>query len=82
MKYTAIFRVYDNPNLAYKCFFKESEKKKRFNLSVKKNNRFAELKINARDTVALKAITNSMVKLLQAYESVQEVEDTEEEKHE
>ena len=70
MKYKAIFQVANNQDLLYKCLLQEQDKKERFQLKIIKKPKYLEIVMFADDNTALKAISNSMVKMLELYEKL------------
>ena len=71
MRYKAIFQVEGNQELLYKCLSQEQDKKDRFELKIRKRPKMLEIIMLADDHIALKAITNSMSKMLELYERLE-----------
>ncbi|HIH43275.1 TPA: hypothetical protein HA246_06560 [Candidatus Woesearchaeota archaeon] len=74
MRYKAIFQVEGNQELLYKCLSQEQDKKDRFELKIRKRPKMLEIIMLADDHIALKAITNSMSKMLELYERLEKIE--------
>ncbi len=71
MSYEAVIRVNKEPSLILKCF--EPEQKcigDRSQYTIKKGKNSVEFNIKAKDAVALKAMTNSIIKMLEVIEKV------------
>jgi len=75
MSYLARLRVYKNPDMIYKCFCSESKtlRTNRSNYTIKKHKDYVEFDIKAKDSVALRATFNSIIKMLTVYEKMQEL---------
>ncbi len=71
MKYKLIFQIDGNQELLYKCLSQEQDKKDRFELKIRKKPKQVEIIMLANDHVALKAITNSMSKMLELFEKLE-----------
>ncbi|MBI2135975.1 hypothetical protein HYU06_02815 [Candidatus Woesearchaeota archaeon] len=71
MKYKVIFQIDGNQELLYKCLSQEQDKKDRFELKIRKKPKQVEIIMLANDYVALKAITNSMSKMLELFEKLE-----------
>ena len=72
MKYKVIFQIDGNQELLYKCLLQEQDKKDRFELKIRKKPKQVEIVMLANDYVALKAITNSMSKMLELFEKLED----------
>jgi tRNA threonylcarbamoyladenosine modification (KEOPS) complex Pcc1 subunit len=77
MTYSAKIRVNQNPEIIYKSFISESKslKTKRSNYTVKKYKNYVEFEIEAKDSVALRATFNSIIKLLTVYEKINKLKE-------
>ena len=77
MSYSAEIRVYKNPNMIYKCFYSESKtlKADRSNYTIKKHKDYVEFNIDAKDSVALRATVNSIIKMLTVYEKINKLKE-------
>ncbi len=73
MIYSANIKVHKNPNIIYRCFCSESKtlKTDRSNYTIKKHKDYAEFDIRAKDSVALRATVNSIIKMLTVYEKIE-----------
>ena len=71
MKYKAIFQIDGNQDLLHKCLLQEQDKKERFELKIIKKSKYLEIVMSSNDNTALKAITNSMIKMLELYEKLE-----------
>ena len=75
MKYSALLKVYDKDfERIYSCFKPELIKKKRADLRLKKEKGYVLFEIESDDSVALRAVLNSITKLLTVYENVDKIE--------
>jgi tRNA threonylcarbamoyladenosine modification (KEOPS) complex Pcc1 subunit len=68
MKYQAEFTILGDSNALYNCFLPEAESKNRFTLHVEKNAEGITISTAATDSIALKAINQSVINLLTVYE--------------
>lgn len=77
MSYSAKIRVYKNPDIVYKCFCSESKtlKTNRSNYTIKKYKGYVEFNIKAKDSVALRATVNSIIKMLTVYEKINKLKE-------
>lgn len=71
MRYKVIFQVAGKQDLLYKCLLQEQDKKERFELKVKRKPKNIEIIMSADDHIALKAITNSISRMLELYEKLE-----------
>ena len=73
MSYSAKIRVCKNPSIIYKCFISESKSLKtdRSDYTIKKHKDYVEFSIKAKDSVALRATFNSIIKMLTVYEKIE-----------
>ena len=75
MKCSAIIIAYENPKKIYNLFIPEQKKiSGRGILKIKKKKKHIEFDIRADDSVALRAISNSITKLLTVYEKMKNLE--------
>ena len=77
MTYSAKIRVNQNPEIIYKSFISESKSLKtdRSNYIIKKYKNYVEFEIEAKDSVALRATFNSIIKLLTVYEKINKLKE-------
>ena len=68
--YTATIECTTNIENLYKALEPEAAKTKRFKLSVKKTKSGVEISITALDATALKAITTSIIRLIETAEKI------------
>jgi len=71
MSYEAVIKVNKEPDVILKCFEPEQKSiKHRSQYTIKRNKNSIEFSIKAKDAVALKAATNSIIKMLEVIEKV------------
>jgi tRNA threonylcarbamoyladenosine modification (KEOPS) complex Pcc1 subunit len=73
MNYELEFKVFGDSKKLYDCFQPEILEGNRANVELKKKDDHLLFKIKAKDSVALRAIINSITKLLTVYEKMVKV---------
>jgi len=72
MRYEAVIKVFGDPEKITKCFAVEVSKQDRSEFTIDKKDDHVVFDVKAADPVALRAILNSISKLLSVYEQVVE----------
>ena len=73
MNYKLEFKVFGDSKKLYDCFQAEILEGDRAEVKLEKRNDHLLFKIKAKDSVALRAIINSITKLLTVYEKIKNV---------
>lgn len=73
MKLKATIKAYGDPKKIHKCFKPETFNKKRSSFTVTQKENCALFKIEAKDSVALRATLNGITKLLTVYEKTESI---------
>ena len=70
MKYELELKAFNNPKILYDCFKPEILKGDRASVELKKKKKYLLFNIKAKDSIALRAMLNSISKLLAVYEKI------------
>ena len=73
MKLKAEIKAYSDPEKLYNCFKPESGKQKRSEYTIEKKEDHCLFTIEAEDSTALRAIMNTITKLITVYEKTKEI---------
>ena len=73
MKYELELKVFNDPKILYDCFKPEILQGDRVSVELKKKKECLLFKIEAKDSIALRAMLNSISKLLTIHEKIKKV---------
>ena len=79
MKYSAEIQVHDNLEnnleILYKCLMPEIHKRGRGSVAIEKKHKRLDINIHAEDSVALRAVMNSITQMLTIFENTGRISD-------
>ena len=79
MKYSAEIQVHDTLENSierlYKCLMPEIHKRGRGSVAIEKNDKRLDINIHAEDSVALRAVMNSITQMLTIFENTGRISD-------
>mgnify|MGYP001030497412 CR=1 FL=1 len=67
--YTALFKTDADPNNLYRCLKPEIHSSERASIEISIKEGIVEIKIEAKDSTALRAMTNSVTQMLSIFET-------------
>ncbi len=73
MNYELDLKVFGDSKTLYDCFQPEILKGDRASVELKQKKEYLLLKIKAKDSVALRAMINSIIKLLTVHEKIEKI---------